>query len=100
MACPRAQLQCRMGRFSNLPSKGIQFDGCSDLVVMEIDTALHFTAPVKFGEVNTAFYVENALGFAKGEFHECHLAREEKIKTDLGNPCLVVDVDIDFQRTH
>ena len=64
MAYPRAQLQCRMGPFSNLPSKGIQFDGCSEQVVMEIDTALHFTAPVQFQGVNTAFYVEDALGFA------------------------------------
>ena len=51
------------GPLFELTKRGIQFDGCSELVVMEIDIALHFTASVKFGEVNTAFYVENALGF-------------------------------------
>ena len=50
------------GPLFEVAKRGIQFNGCSELVVMEIDTALHFTAPVQFQGVNTAFYVEDALG--------------------------------------
>ena len=47
-----------------ISKRGIQFDVYGEPVVMEVDTALHFTAPVQFREVNTAFYVEDVLGFA------------------------------------
>ena len=40
------------------------FDVCGDLAVMEVDPALHITTPVQFREVNTAFDVEDTLGFA------------------------------------
>ena len=52
------------GALFELAKRGIQFDVCGEPAFMELDTALHFTAPVQFREVNTAFYVEDVLGFA------------------------------------
>jgi hypothetical protein len=52
------------GALFELAKRGIQFDVYGEPVVMEVDTALHFTAPVQFREVNTAFYIEDVLGFA------------------------------------
>lgn len=47
-----------------ISKRGIRFDVCGELAVMEVDTALHITTPVQFREVNTAFDVEDTLGFA------------------------------------